>query len=379
MYKEYLLLKNQGYDVNVIYAVRDKWANITPLNKDFILVAGKHGSLTHLFSRVFHKFIRHFLAYEFSYHRSSWLMLLKASRIKADLYIGHDLTSLPIVVRAAKRHKAKCGFDAEDFHRNEVSDDINSSFYKASKTIENKYLPQIDYLTCASPLIADAYQKLYPQLRAQTINNVFSKSYIIENESLRLPNEKLKLFWFSQTVGEGRGLETVIEAMGLLQPLNIELTILGAANKEIQKIFNTLACTNNLSLSQIIYLDTVSPNQIFEIAALHHIGLALEISKPYNRDICLTNKIFTYINAGLAIIASETKAQKKLLQENKNIGLLFQIGNVVELANQLKIYYEHPYLLDQHRRAAKKLAKDKFNWEKESQTLLSLIKTTMEN
>lgn len=377
--KEYNALKENGYEVKVLYAVRDQWSATHEVNEDFILVGGQHGSFVHLLSRVIHKLSKRLLPYELNYHRASLLLLWKAIRTKANLYIGHDLTALPIVVRAAKKNKSRCGFDAEDFHRNEVTNDVNSFFYKASKVVENKYLPEVDYLTCASPLIAEAYQKLYPQLQPVTVNNVFSKSHIAKERPPRTTDAPLKLFWFSQTVGEGRGLETVIKAISLLQNLAITLTILGEAKEEVKNKFSALASENNLPPNQLIFLEPVTPDQIFEIAASHHIGLALETSIPYNRDICLTNKIFTYLNSGLAIIASETSAQKQLLEEHTDIGLTFKTDDVYQLTQLLKSYYEEAFILDQHRNAAKKLALEKYNWEKESKILLSLVEATIEN
>ncbi|MGI4727500.1 MAG: hypothetical protein ACRYGB_02930, partial [Janthinobacterium lividum] len=52
----------------------------------------------------------------------SW-QLKKAIATKADLYIAHNLAALPVAVFAAKKNQSKCGFDAEDFHRHEISDD----------------------------------------------------------------------------------------------------------------------------------------------------------------------------------------------------------------------------------------------------------------
>ena len=129
--KEYNLLKNKGYRVKVLFAVRDKWAANTKYNiEDFILVGGSHGSLLHLFTRVVHKILKNTIPLAFIHDRSSFLLFLYSLIHEADLYIAHNLAALPIAVKAAKFHNKKCGFDAEDFHRNEVTNNENSNEYK---------------------------------------------------------------------------------------------------------------------------------------------------------------------------------------------------------------------------------------------------------
>lgn len=375
--KEYNAFRSNGYQVKVLYAVRDQWSASHEVNEDFILVGGKHSSFAHFFSRVIHKFAKRFLAYEFNYHRASLLLLWKALRTKADLYIGHDLTSLPIVVRAAKKNKAKCGFDAEDFHRNEVSNDKNSYFYKSVKTVEDKYINQVDYLTCASPLISQEYQKLYPSLKPITINNVFPSKHI--PNIIELENENLKLFWFSQTLGKNRGLETVFTALSTIKDPRLNLTLVGFGDEITLDYFNELIRTTQLYDGQIKILQPVSPEKLFDLAKSQDIGLALEPGFSRNNEIALSNKIFTYLISGLAIIVTETAAQNKFITENPSVGKSFKIDCPNELAEILKSYLLDTDKLNQHRNAAKKIAEEKFNWEKESEKLLSLIKTSIEN
>jgi glycosyltransferase involved in cell wall biosynthesis len=311
------------------------------------------------------------LPYAYNYHRASLFLLYRALKEKADLYIGHDLTALPIAVKVAKRNKAKAGFDAEDFHRNEVSDDQNTYQYKAANKLEDQYIPQLDHFTAASPLIAEAYHQLYPQKKATVINNVFSQQFI--SEQITPFKGTLKLFWFSQTIGKDRGLEQVITAMGKLANAQITLTLLGMISATEQTDFEALAIMHGLTKKQLIFLAPVAPHQIFEIASQHHIGLALELNKPYNRDICLTNKILTYLTAGLSIIASETKAQKQFMIDHPNIGQSFPIGDLDALTDILNTYLSTPILLQQQQEQAKDLANNKLNWEMESKKLLSSI------
>jgi len=59
-------------------------------------------------------------------NRNFYWQLTKAITANADLYIAHNLGALPVAVYAAKKNSSKCGFDAEDFHRYETTNDLDA-------------------------------------------------------------------------------------------------------------------------------------------------------------------------------------------------------------------------------------------------------------
>ena len=100
-------------------------------------------------------------------------------------------------------------------------------------------------------------------------------------------------------------------------------------------------------------------------------GLALELPVPDNRNICLTNKIFTYLLAGNAIIFSETEMQKDFCKAYK-VGQLFNNKDVDSLLAIIKNYKDSKELTSQ-RKYNYQLAGTKFNWDYESQKLLNYL------
>ncbi|MDX2189584.1 MAG: hypothetical protein SFY32_06955 [Bacteroidota bacterium] len=374
--KEYHTLKQLGYSVKVIYGERDKWAaHNFAINDDFILVGGKINSIVFLFTRILHKAVFLLKIKEFESNRVSIPLYLKAKSIKADLYIGHNLPALPIAVNAAKYHKAKCGFDAEDFHRFGNTNNENSRDFLLAKYLEDKYLPLVDYLSAASPLIAQEYQKLYPFLIPVVINNVFPLSIKVEQiQEKKIKNQRLDLFWFSQTVGKNRGLEDVVIALSRLLDLNITLHILGNANEEIKNYLKSFT-----RKAQIYFHDPIPPDDIFTFASQFDIGLALEQNIPFNRDICLTNKIFTYLSSGLAIIATETQAQLQFFKTHSQVGKTYPIGNIQILSEIIMYYYSNLEGLKKAKQASITLANNELNWEKEKYKLIELVNKILIN
>jgi glycosyltransferase involved in cell wall biosynthesis len=386
--KEYSALKQAGYEVKVIYCHWAEWAikadeklfDTGELErKDFILAAGSPGKKAFRFftSRVIFKLMRNLstvLPFGFfkenSIARPAFALRRIAPGHKADLYIAHYPGALPAAVKAGKKFKAPVIFDAEDFHRGEAEG--NSRHTQLVTGIETKYFPQIESMTTASPLISDAYHKIFHDGRITTINNVFSEKYL---QKINTRTDKnLKLFWFSQTIGPDRGLENVMMALSQLAEYDISITLLGDCNDAYKEKLSSILMKKNT----IHFIPAVSPAEIFSIAAEHDIGLATEIPWNENRDIALTNKIFTYMMSGLCIIASDTRAQENFLTEYPGAGLMYKHNLPPHLAAQIEILYNDRELLLHLRQNSLHIAETEMNWEKESVKFLMNVKHSLD-
>lgn len=389
--KEAKSLFYNGYKVTVIWCPISPWADefdqkmLNEYPSILWIKAGyhsKHQPLGYLYARIRQKIWKviynsignHFDAAIKSLVLYSQELNSIALQKKADLYIGHNLGALPAIVKAAKKNKAKSIFDFEDFHRGEAAE--GSLQTKMVKEIERHYIPLVDNITTASSAITEAYQNIFSEKQIMSINNCFPVSYAAERMQ-ELPDRPLKLFWFSQYVGKQRGLQTVIKGMSNFAPDEIMMTLLGKANNEVKEYFYALMDEVGLNKSQVVFLDPVQESEIVQIAAAHHIGLAAEYVHIENRDLCLTNKLFIYMLAGNALLMTDTKSQQYFLQENSNIGLVYEQENVTSIVTALKYYQDNPALLEEHRLKSLQLAKSKYNWEIEQQIFLDNVKNIL--
>jgi glycosyltransferase involved in cell wall biosynthesis len=80
---------------------------------------------------------------------------------------------------------------------------------------------------------------------------VFPKQSIKVNIEALSP---LKLFWFSQSIGFERGLEDVIEAIGLLKNQKIELHLLGSFTAALKSAFEKFADEKGADKNVTIFL-----------------------------------------------------------------------------------------------------------------------------
>lgn len=391
--KEADTLAESGYRVTVIYQFWNGWG--TELDRQLLAekkwkavrVGGSSTKNKTLYwmTRVRHKAAKvlfkqlgsKFNLAELAIGRCTFLLLKEALRHQADLYIAHNLAALPVAVLAAKKCKVKCGFDAEDFHRNEVSDDPENADVRLKAFIEDKYFPQTDYLTTSSFPIAQLYQKLFPEKKITTILNTF---LVVKEVSLLIakPNRPLKLFWFSQSIGLNRGLQDVFSALKFLKDEQIELHLLGFLDNQTKRQLDELLIGLQIKKKiQPIFHQPVKADHLPIFAAQFDIGLALEPGFSINNNAALSNKIFTYLQAGLAVVASDTIAQKQFILENSNLGFCYEKGNAQQLATILKQLIDEPDLLIKTKQQAYQAARLNLNWETESLKFLKVVSETL--
>lgn len=302
-----------------------------------------------------------------------------ACAVPADMYIAHNLAALPAAWQAAQRYKAKLGFDAEDFHSGELTDSPENALKRQLIcSLEARYLPDCDYLTAAAPGIARAYARAYPLKEPLVILNVFPKAEAPAQESVKgSASKKASLYWFSQTIGPDRGLEIVVKAIALSasRPL---LYLRGSLVTGYKYKLEALAQQHGLT-NHLIFLNPAIPSEMARLATQYDVGLASEIDTTLNRDICLTNKIFTYLLAGIPILASATTAQLEIAKHLNGAMWCYQKNNsksLAELMDKLLISDEN---LARARKKSFTYGQNQFNWDLESIKFLEMVLKTFSN
>ncbi len=391
MMKEVTALQKVGYHVTVIWSPISHWADEfdRQLFKDHPTIqwvqAGYHyksQQIRFYYARVrqqIWKLIYRFLGNVFEAGIKSQVffsqeLTKKAKSIKADLYVGHNLGALPAIVKAASLHNVKSIFDFEDFHRGEHRPDSIQS--KAVKNIEDKYIPHVHGISASSSLIAQAYEKIYTGKKIITINNVFPISFAV-TEVKDIPVRPLKLFWFSQYIGKGRGIENIIRSISLHENADIELTLLGFCSREMEIYLNNLLSACGLSSNQVKFISSVKTTEIVNIASNYHIGIASEPGRDQNNELALSNKIMTYLLAGNAVVLSNTISQEYFFNANQGIGSIYEKENPESLSLVFKKYIADPQFLKQHRINALELGKSKFNWDFEKKVFLEHVNAVL--
>ncbi len=77
--------------------------------------------------------------------------------------------------------------------------------------------------------------------------------------------------------------------------------------------------------------------------------------------------------AGLTVGATNTEVQRTEFEEAPGIGFTYEPGDFNGLALQINVLAKDPQKLLECRRRSFELARSRFNWETESQKILSIV------
>lgn len=390
--KEAVTLVEAGHTVHVVCAHWAGWADETDRTLlesqrfSCTYVGGRPGnSMRYLWTRIRHRLGRNLLRLPVSSPAPTWALCRvspelqrAAERIKADLYIAHNLGALPAAWGAARRHGAKLGFDAEDFHSGmSPHAATRSAETLLTKRFEKQILPQCDYVTAAAPLIAQRYSAKYHIPAPTTILNVFPLSERPASFRDSETDSPLTLYWFSQTVGADRGLEDIVRAMGALREYPVVLHVQGTWQGGYESKLRHLAAELRLRPEQIASLPPSRPDALVRLASTFDVGLALEPGRDENNDITLSNKLFTYLLAGNAICATSTQGQRRLIEETEGAGFGYEPKDANSLAAQLRRWCVDREALNVARRRAWDYGTRKFNWDMEKSKFLNVVQNVL--
>lgn len=301
-----------------------------------------------------------------------------AARVPTDLYIGHCLAGLAAAGLAAGRTGARLGFDAEDFHPAETTAAESDPVEIASiRRIESEFLPRCRHLTAASPLIGQAYADAYGLHTPLTVLNVFPRTAA---PSAPVPAERPcgrpLLYWFSQTVGPGRGLEAFVELLGRGN-VACTLRLRGLPADGFPEHLRTLARASGFRGS-LDFAPIGPPDEMVRLAASADLGLSLEQTRPRNRDLCLTNKIFTYLLAGVPVALTSTSAQRALAADLGAAAVSLDLSSPDQrAAAQFREFLHDPARLAAARTAAWQLGATRYHWESEQAALLASVSDSL--
>jgi glycosyltransferase involved in cell wall biosynthesis len=296
-------------------------------------------------------------------------LLRRARALPADLTIAHTEIPLWAAARLIRAGRA-VAVDMEDWYsRDLLLADRRTRPLKLLARAESFALQHARYVSTPSKSMADALAAAYRAPTPMVVRNVFPLQPQARTD--RPAGDGPPAFvWFSQTVGPGRGLEPFFTAWShTTRPSRVSL--IGEVTPAYrEKILSGLAPERR---PWIEFLPFVSPEALPAKLAGFDLGLALELQCPDSRNLTITNKIFQYMNAGLAVIATDTAGQREVLSAAPDAGLCVAAHETGELARQLDALIAEPARLRAMQAAARRAAEEQFSWELEAPRLIAAV------
>ena len=117
--------------------------------------------------------------------------------------------------------------------------------------------------------------------------------------------------------------------MNEVKDIPIQLNIVGLSSDEKNNLLSDLIGSPK---HQISFHEPRPESELLQFLGTQEIGLALEIPHAFNREICRTNKLYTYPLAGCYMFASRTKSQEHFLDEFPSTGVLIDLTDSTSIA-----------------------------------------------
>jgi hypothetical protein len=233
------------------------------------------------------------------------------------------------------------------------------------------------FVTAGSDAIARACLEEL-RIPAIPINNVFSLPASPPSDARSRPRgDEFAAYWFSQTIGPGRGLEDVVRALGLT-PRSASLTLRGCPAPGYVESLLALA-GRQAPRVRIAIEPPAPPASMIDACRAFDLGVSAEQGHVRNRLLNLPNKATTYPLAGLPVALTSTAGQSPLAKDLGSGALAFAPGNVASLAEQLVPLMTDAARLAEAREASWGAARVRWHWDHELErgALLAAVSRTL--
>jgi glycosyltransferase involved in cell wall biosynthesis len=286
-------------------------------------------------------------------------LLRAVQRQNADLFYGGTSGGLAVAALAARSSGVRYALDLEDFHDGEQPDDqAGRAWNRLAGRIESVVLRGAAFRTVSSDAIGSAYAEAHA-VDTVTIHNVCAR----QKADLPLQCEPgvLRVCWFSQTIGPGRGLEEAVRAFGAAG-VRGTLSLRGRPAAGFVDLLSEQA-RRVAPLLELVIEPMVPPDDLTVACSRYDVGLALENANSINNHLALSNKALTYAAAGLALVMTDSPGQQELARDLGEGARVVPRHDVAALAAVLRDLAEDVEALTRARRAALEGARRRWHWE----------------
>ena len=293
-------------------------------------------------------------------------------RTPADIYHAHDVSGLlPCYIAARMRGKPLI-FDAHELPLTDMS--IRSRrLLTLLSFVLSRIIPRCAGVITVSAPIAQEIYKQYHGSPASLVRNIPAYKVPLKSNRLRQclalhPETRIALF--QGYLLPNRGLDLLITAAKFLNP-DIVIVIMGKDCGEQISQLEVLAANEGVT-DCVKFLPPVPYKELLEWTASADIGLI--IYRPdcsLNVRMCLPNKLFEYLMAGLPILSSQLDAIAEVVRA-------YDAGHIVSsltpaaIGEAINTMVSDRSRLEHMQRNALDAARKDLCWEKEKQELIQL-------
>lgn len=295
--------------------------------------------------------------------------------VRYDVYLAHDLNTLPIAYSLSKKHGARLVYDSHELYteRNKVFP-MPQLHRLSRRCVERWLIRKCDAVITVNESIAEWLAETYSIPKPHVIMNLpvvgtggASSTRDLHLEA-RIPLDQ-KIILYTGSLTYNRGLEELIEAVSTLEC--VTLVLMGPHQERQKKTLSKLARNNGLDLKRFRIFGPVAKEDVVAYSRGAFLGVAPIQNACKSYYYCLPNKLFEYMSAGLPVIASDFPEMRKIVLGEK-IGMVFDAESVSALRQSICMMLENDAMYQEMKTRALIAAKT-YAWEPEKAKFIQLF------
>ncbi len=281
-------------------------------------------------------------------------------RAHGDLYHPHDIPPLLPALALGALTKRPVVYESHEYWWAKFPDRPMSR--RVARWLERLALRSAADVIVVNDTIADKMAADYRTRRPSVVINV-PRADPVEVLRPRQPGEPLEILYHGIVV-DGRGVEHALEAIArATQP--VVLTIRGSG--DLLPELRRRAAQPDLA-GRVRFEEPVPLDDLIASASTAHVGL-LTFDRARGYEVALPNKLFEYMAAGLAVVATDLPELRRVVEQLHN-GVLVDSPTPESIAAALDELASDPERVDAMRASSLAGARTAYHWSHHRQRFL---------
>lgn len=290
-------------------------------------------------------------------------------RTPADVYHAHDMTALPACYLAAVLRHKRLVFDAHELPVTDPSITRRPLLRRFVTLLMRRMVPRCDGVLTVSPPIAPEIQRRFGGPPVTLVRNLPSYQSVPRSDRLRrylnLPPET-RIALYQGGFQNNRALDSLVHAAPFLAPNTIIVLLgWGPTQAHLEALIEETGVGDRVKI-----VPRVPYEELLEWTASADIGLTLFLASwSVSIAMCLPNKLFEYLMAGLPVLTTPLEAIVEMV-ERYDVGRVAPSLEPSVIGKAINDLLEDQQALERMRANALRASQQDLHWAVESQRLV---------
>lgn len=224
---------------------------------------------------------------------------------------------------------------------------------------ERQFIRQADAIITVTPQIAEHLSELYDIRNVLVVPNACPRTVVDRPSCRRVPELPVK-FLFQGGAAVGRGLDLLLKTWDSFADARTILYVRCPENELLAGLRRRYAAS--VERGTVVFLPPVKEEDLVTAATFADVGVIPYAPASRNHAYCCPNKLSQYMQAGLALLVSDTAFVGERVREF-DCGLVFKANDADRLVEQVKRLRDEPRLLRRLKDNAFRHSQTTYHWQ----------------